>query len=137
MIGTQQYHIFKLINLKQCETLKYFANRVFYIYSSSCYWGKMMHINNELCNDLEYLPDPFFIHDASLICSRTASNLNYNNKNYFRSAVCLLVHTSQVLSFVLTSAAIVPITVLFTDMEIKLQSRDDNSTKWFPSVHTL
>jgi hypothetical protein len=87
IIGIQQYHIIKLINLKHCETLKYFANRVFYIYSSSCYWGKMMHVNNKLWNDLEYLPDPFFIHNTSLVHIKTACKLNYNKKLY---QVCCL-----------------------------------------------
>jgi hypothetical protein len=133
----QQYHVIKLINLKHHETLKYFANHVSYIYSSSCYLGKMMHVYNKLWNDLEYLPDLFFIHVTSLICVRTACNLFYN-KNYIRHAVCLLVHTSSlVLSFVLTSAAIVLTRVPFTDMEIKEQSRDENSTKYFPSSHVL
>lgn len=133
----QQYHIIKLIDLKHHETLKFFANRVFYIYSSSCYWGKMMHVNNKLWNDLEYLPVLFFVHDTSLLCIRTACNLFYN-KNYIRYAVCLLVHTtSLVLSFVLTSAAIVLTRVPFTDKEIKQQSRDENSTKYIPSSHVL
>jgi len=39
-----------------------------------------MHVNNKLCNDLEYLPDPFFIHDTSLVCERTARNLKTTKK---------------------------------------------------------